>query len=267
MTAAALHIDPRMRARRIAVLRARGRRRLKLLAGATVLALAGLGAWGLSLTSLVDVDRIMITGVTSSRASEIFHSTELRAGMPMLFLDVEGIESSVSALSWVKSARVDRDWPATVRIDVVPRVPAAVVPAGDGRSALIDANAHVVAWVGSGDGATAAATALPHLSVPYGGSLGGIHTAADGPLAAAAAIPGDLGFWVTTVTLDPAGTELGLLLQGGATVRLGAPVLLEEKMSAMRAMLAGADLECVSQIDVTMPDIATVRRHRSCAVS
>ena len=45
---------------------------------------------------------------------------------------------------------------------------------------------------------------------------------------------------------------------------LGEPVLIDDKISALRAVLATADLECVTTIDVTMPDIATVTRHRPC---
>ena len=248
MTITTLHIDPRIRARRIAVLREQGRRRLRVVLVGVCAVLVGAGAWGLTLTPAMDIDRITISGTAAARTDEILERAQMRTGLPMAFLDVDETEKAVSALPWVKSARVRRDWPA------------AVVPTGTGRTALIEASGDVIGWTAS----TSAEAVLVHLSVPFNGSLGGIHTAADGPLAVAAAMPADLRDWVTTVTVDPAGEELGLELSGGAAVILGEAVLLEDKMSAVRSVLAGTDLECVTEIDVTMPDIATVRRHPAC---
>ena len=262
MTAATAAIDPRIRARRIAVLRERGRRRLRIAVALAGVLLAGAAALGASLTPLADVDRISVTGVDSVRVAEVLGSSRLETGLPMLFLDVDEAEESVAALPWVKSARIRRDWPASVHVEVVPRVPVAVVPAGYRREALIDAGAYVVAWQPAL--ADASESSLPHLSVPFLGSLGGIHTDADAALAVAEALPADLRAWVRTVTVEPDDAGVGLELHGGAAVVLGAPAHLSDKMSAVRAVLAGTDLECVTEIDVTMPDIVTVARHPWC---
>ena len=263
MTSATVSVDPRMRARRIAVLRSEGRRRLRLLAALACAALAVAGSWGLSRTPLMDVDRIAITGSDAARDAEILRSSQLATGLPMLFLDASEAERSISALPWVKSARVRRGWPATVRIDVVPRVPVATVPADGGRAALIDASGYAIGWAPS-PGADGARAELPHVSVPFGGSLGVIHTDADGPLAVVAVMPDDLRPWVSTITLSPAEGQIGLELRGGPSVVLGEPLLLDDKISAVRAVLAGSELDCITKIDVTMPDIATVTRHPSC---
>ena len=55
-----------------------------------------------------------------------------------------------------------------------------------------------------------------------------------------------------------------LQLIGGATVLLGEQNLLDDKMSAVRAVLAGTELDCITEIDVIMPDITTVTRHQPC---
>lgn len=257
MTAATVAVDPRMKARRIAVIRAQGRRRLRVLAVVSGIVLLAAAAWGISRTPLLDVDRITVTGTDPANRAEILESSNISVGLPMLFLDVKEAQRSVASLPWVRSAQVWRDWPATVRITVEPRVPAAVVPASEGRTALIDANGYVIGW-GTGS------TAVPHVSVPFSGQLGDIHTAADGPLAVVAAMPEDLRAWVSTVTLDADRGEMGLALVGGATAVLGEPVLMDDKIRALRAVLATADLQCVTTIDVTMPDIATVTRHSPC---
>lgn len=274
----AVTVDPRMKARRVAVLRAEGRRRLRILLVALGVALAVAAAWGVSLTPLLDVDRMAVSGIDPARRAEILESSQLSVGMPMVFLDVDDAQRSIAALPWVRSARVWRDWPATVRIAVDPRLPAAMVPARGGRMALIDAYGYAIGWGprpagpdAQADGSDPAAGSppaalphVPHVSVPFSGQLGDIHTSADGPLAVVAAMPDDLRAWVRTVTLDQGQGRIGLELIGGATALLGDPVLIDDKISALRAVLATADLECITTIDVTMPDIATVTRHHPC---
>ena len=268
-------VDPRMRARRVAVLRAEGRRRLRILLVALGVILAAAAAWGVSLTPLLDVDRMAVSGIDPADRAEILESSQLSVGMPMVFLDVDDAQRSIAALPWVRSARVWRDWPATVRIAVDPRVPAAVVPARGGRTALIDAYGYAIGWGpapagpdaqagGSDPTAGSRVAALPHVSVPFSGQLGDIHTSADGPLAVVAAMPDDLRAWVRTVTPGEGQDRIVLELIGGATAVLGDPVLIDDKISALRAVLATADLECITTIDVTMPDIATVTRHHPC---
>lgn len=268
-------VDPRMRARRVAVLRAEGRRRLRILLVALGVILAAAAAWGVSLTPLLDVDRMAVSGIDPANRAEILESSQLSVGMPMVFLDVDAAQRSIAALPWVRSARVWRDWPATVRIAVDPRVPAAVVPASGGRTALIDAYGYAIGWgprpagpdaQAGGNDPTAGSrlAAVPHVSVPFSGQLGDIHTSADGALAVVAAMPDDLRAWVRTVTLGEGQNRIGLELIGGATAVLGDPVLIDDKISALRAVLSTADLECITTIDVTMPDLATVTRHHPC---
>ncbi|MCY4069038.1 MAG: FtsQ-type POTRA domain-containing protein [Acidimicrobiaceae bacterium] len=264
----AQRIDPRINKRRIAVLRARGRRRLRVTAAALiVVALAGAAFWA-SHTHLMDVDRIVVSGVESDDLDAVLASSGVDVGSPMLYLDVDSTEFAVESLPWVRSALVRRDWPSTVRITVWPRVPSAVVPAAHDRAAVIDPNGYVIGWAPEAPDAAQPHARLPYVSVPFAGRLGDIHSAAAGPLAVVAAMPEDLRDWVAAVTLagDPGADRatapggIGLELVGGATVVLGEPVLIDDKISALRAMLARAELECITTIDVTMPDIATVTR-------
>ncbi len=269
---AAVTVDPRMKARRVAVLRAEGRRRLRVLLAALVAAAAAAAAWGVSLTPLLDVDRIAVSGVDPADRAEILESSRVAVGMPMAFLDVGLAQDAVAGLPWVRSVRVWRDWPSTVRISVDPRVPVAVVPASGGRTAMIDAHGHAIGWGpasggptdGSGRADGARTDALPRVSVPFFGELGDVHTAAYGPLAVVAAMPDDLRAWVRTVTVEAGRERTGLELVGGTAAVLGHPVLIDDKISALRAVLATTDLECITTIDVTMPDVATVKRHDPC---
>ena len=268
MSTAVVGVDPRIRARRIAVARAEGRRRLHVLAVAAGLVVVAAAAWGLSRTSLLDVDRIAVAGADPARSAEVLATSQLSLGRPMALLDVDGAERAVAALPWVRSARVWQDWPSTVRIAVEPRVAAVTVPAAGGRSALVDSKGYVIGWATASDypGASggAADSGLPRVDVVFTGRLGDIHTAADGPLAVVAAMPDDLRSWVRTLTVDESHTRVGLELVGGASALLGEPVLIDDKIASLRAVLAGTDLACITEIDVTMPDLPTVVRHSPC---
>ena len=259
MSSATVAVDPRMKARRTAVLRAQGRRRLHILTALAAVALVAGLSFGISRTPLMDVDRISIDG-GGARSAEILERSGFSTEVPMLSLDLDRAERSITSLPWVRSARVWRDWPGTVRITVEPRVPVAEVPAVGGRAVLIDAHGYAVDWAP----APAEPGGLPRVAVPFTGRLGDIHTTADGPLAVVAAMPDDLRGWVSAVTLGPDNGQMGLQLIGGAKVVLGEQNLLDDKISAVRAVLAGSELDCITEIDVIMPDISTVTRHQPC---
>ncbi len=257
-----MKVDPRVQARRIAVMRARGRRRLRILIVFGIILLTVAAAFGVTLTPLLDVDEIAISGVSPVRESIIAHSSEIEVDEPLLYVDTRRAQDQIAEIPWVRSVQINRDWPSAVQIEVVPRVPVAVVPGSHGRLGQIDSNAYVIGWLPAG--AATASDRLPHISVPFEGNLGGIHTSADGPIAVVLAMPTDLRHWVRTVTLDPTSGDVGLELYGGAIVHLGQPTLLSDKVSALRALLAGTDLRCAAAIDVAMADIPTLRRHPFC---
>lgn len=277
MTSAAV-IDPRLRARRTEVKRAEGRRRLRILIGAAVLAGLLAVGWGLSRSALLDVDKVTVAGVDPARARLVLRAAGAVEGTPLLDVDPGGIEQAVAALAWVAEARVWRDWPDTVGIEVAARVPVAVAPAGDGGSVLVDADGYVI-----GSAPTAAApptrrrtkpygheigsaptpAELPLIAVPFEGEPGGVHVEAGPGLAVVAALPSDLRVWVRAIVALPGG-RVGLDLAGGGTAVLGEPARLDDKMASVRSVLFGVDLECVTAIDATMADLTTLVRDPLC---
>ena len=76
-------------------------------------------------------------------------------------------------------------------------------------------------------------------------------------------LPDDLETWVTAI-VDLASGGVGLELVGGASAIMGEPVRLDSKVAALRSVLFGVDLTCVSTIDVTMADLTTVTRDQLC---
>jgi cell division protein FtsQ len=131
-------IDPRIRARRIAVQRDEGRKRLRRLGigGATIAVLAGL--WGIALTPLLDVDHLRVEGAGRTGAEAVVGATGIERGDPLLTTRVGAAARRVSRLPWVQRVDVHRRWPGTVEITVVERTAAAAVPVKAGGWVLLD---------------------------------------------------------------------------------------------------------------------------------
>jgi cell division protein FtsQ len=238
-----VRIDPRLRARRAAVRRDAGRRRLhRLLLGAGVVAtltVAAAVAW----SPLLAVHTIVVRGAGPDRAA-VRAAARVRPGQPMLLVNAGGVAAAVGRLPTVASARVERDFPNTVTITVSRRVPVAWAPAGPGRAAVLDRHGDVLA-VGPGPPA-----GLPELAgltrVP--GPGGRLHAPA---AAAAAALGPSLRGRVTTVVALPGG--LVALVANGPQIRFGDGTQLAAKAEAAAAVLA-ALVAPARYIDVSVPN-------------
>lgn len=123
-------VDPRLRARRIEVMRAEGRKRLRWVV--VVLSLTGVGVVSLvALRSpLFDVDHITVRGAERTSTSAITAAAGLDLDEPLVEVDLGLVAASVEELPWVDEAVVRRDWPGTVVVEVRERRPAAVVSVG-----------------------------------------------------------------------------------------------------------------------------------------
>ena len=111
-------IDPRIRERRIEVLRAAGRRRLRVtLVIASAIVVVGLG-YLVVRSPLLAVDHIRVTGSGREPRSKIMNAAGIHAGQSMVFLDAGAAQRRIERLQWIAHARVQREFPDTVNIDV-----------------------------------------------------------------------------------------------------------------------------------------------------
>ncbi|MGI8492679.1 MAG: cell division protein FtsQ/DivIB [Acidimicrobiales bacterium] len=252
----ALAIDPRIRERRDAVLRATGRRRLRvLLAAVAVLCVAG-GAVGALFSPLLEVKKVALEGESAEPTAQILSAAGLSGGRHMIAIDPVQISHRLQALPWVLSAAVSRRWPTTVVIRIRERHPVAQVVAGaaggpTGSFALVDGTGRVLALQPS------ASPGIPVLSgigaaEPPGSSLG--------PLAAlqlAAGLPQALAGRVLTVNAGPDGALSATLATPGGrpvSVVFGRPSELTAKLAALTTVLAQVPIGGVGTIDLRVPD-------------
>ncbi|MDE0267857.1 MAG: FtsQ-type POTRA domain-containing protein [Acidimicrobiaceae bacterium] len=338
-------IDPRIRDRRIAVLRARGRRRLRVLLTLLGLTLIATGGWTVGQTELLKLQRMVVFGVDGIDRAEVLQASGLRKGLAMFDFRLADVAEDVETLPWVASAEVRRKWPRTVHISVEPRIPVATVPAEGDTVVLLDSYGYAISrqYVyeqqsilpssaedslvhgvesesnrieaevdGSNDFSveqyfadlagvsielekssdtedttnaddaiffhldapflfgeslrTVAASELPHIMLPFEGRLGDLHPEARPGLLLITSIPDDLWPWVDAITIS-SDKEVGLQLVGGATANFSELEFVEDKVAALRALLVGVELDCVIDVDLTMADLVTVRRHPMCPLA
>ena len=120
--------------------------RRALLAGAAVLALAGLaaGAWQvLFVSALLDVRAVQVQGTRALTPDRVRQAAAVPTGVPLARTDTRSAAGRVLALPGVADVDVSRRFPHTVTIRVTERVPIAVLSSTSGQRRLLDAQATV----------------------------------------------------------------------------------------------------------------------------
>jgi cell division protein FtsQ len=251
-----------MRSRRIGVRRAAGRRRLKRVTILLGMLVVASGAVVASQSSMLDVDRLVVSGARRTGADDVLRVSRVEQGDPMVGVDPAEVARRVEALPWVDEATVVRSWPATVRIEVTERSVAAVVQVTDERVALVDAHGRVLA-IEPRPPDTLYETDEPLLvtgvegRVAEGEMLG---SEARPALRLAVAVGERMPGVVASVS-----TELDAVLVGGGAIRFGSPAQLDVKVVAAKAVLDDVDTGCLDVLDVRVPGSPALTRNQRCS--
>jgi cell division protein FtsQ len=245
-------MDPRIRARRIAVKRAEGRRRLRILAtGLGLVAMVGLALMAVR-SPLVSVRHVTVQGADHTPMPRVIAAAGLQGHRLMFDVHPGAVDRRlVASLPWVASASVRRHWPATVEIRLQERSPIATIAASGGQSALVDATGRILAI---GPPAAFDPSLLSIAGLPPAGTPGSwIGPQAQPALVVAGGLPAPLRARLSQLSVSPAGEVEGVLAKG-ATVLFGPPTDLAEKFLALSTLLDRVDLKGVAGIDVRLPD-------------
>jgi cell division protein FtsQ len=251
LAAALLH--PRLRARRIAIRRMEGLRRLRrlmwVLAGLAVL----VDGVALAHTGVVDVDRFVVVGATHTLPAAVREASGIHVGDALLTLDEAAAERRIEQLPWVDHADVVRQWPGTVKITVTERQPAAVLQVSDDPNApltLVDGAGRVLEIGAHPDGLIAVTNVPPDLV-----EGGRVPARARGALRLAGALSQRLPGAVVSTTVD-----LEATLGSGGVVRFGSTDDLDTKLMALATVLKRVDLECLGTLDLEVADHPALTR-------
>jgi cell division protein FtsQ len=258
-TAASVRVHPRMRSRRIGVRRDAGRRRLRRVGYALVLAALVAGGAVAIRSPLLDVDRVTVTGLGHTTSDEVREAAAIEQGEPLLSVDTDGAASRIEELPWVDTARVGRSWPSTVTVRVTERVPVAEVQVSDTSVALVDADGRVV---GIESRAADAPRELLALTGVEGRLRPGDRLPADArdALTVADAVAERMPGVVASVS-----TDLDAALVDGGAIRFGSTENLGQKVTAAKTVLNEVDLTCLELIDVRVPGSPALTRNQRCS--
>jgi cell division protein FtsQ len=225
------------------------------LAAGVAMILVAVGLYGLARgTSMFSVERVEIEGASPELTAELrtfLHSYE---GRSLVALSAGEVEHRLRGLPTVRYAVADRAFPHTLRVQVTPEVPVAVLRRGRD------------AWFVSGRGrvirpvARTKAPSLPRIWLPVTTEIdvGALLAREPGGLAARslATFVGS-GFSRKIAFVKALDGQLTLGLRGGLQIRLGHPADLRLKIAIARGLLPTVALPSAGgpdYLDLTVPE-------------
>jgi cell division protein FtsQ len=244
-------MDPRVRARRIAVRRAKGRKRLIWVAIAAAILLVLVGAVAVLASSMFDVRTIDVQGAVYTDPSQLSAIVDDLRGDAILLVDTRQLERRLEKIPWVESARVSTQFPHRVFIDIRERKPIATFVGSDGKYRVIDRDGRVLDVV---DG----------IPVDYMLVTGANPDVEQGqfagrPFASAAqltiALPSEIRALTDSIGVDATAGNLTLELRGEVKVQLGPSSDLSSKLVRLLSEVRGG-LDGVCALDVSTSEIS-----------
>jgi cell division protein FtsQ len=217
-----------------------------------VLVLAGLGYLVARETGVFAVRTVEVEGVGDPVAGQIRRALEPLTGTSLAALDADSAERTLESLPTVVRAKVDRDFPHTIRVVVRPEQPVAVVRRAE-TAWLVSARGRVMAQLEPGELAR-----LPRVWLAPGTGLGlGTYLLPEeggAAVAALARVPDRFPGRVDAARGTP--DDLVVVLGTKTELRLGEASELQLKLAVAATVLselgAGARRE-LAYLDVSLP--------------
>ncbi len=199
------------------------------------LLLIAVGLYGLARgTSMFAVDRVDVRGASPELAAQLRKFLHRYDGRSLVALSADEVEQRLRGLPTVRSAVVDRAFPHTLRVQVNPEQPVAVLRRGP-DAWLVSGRGRVIAPVARTEEPT-----LPRIWLPVATEIevGALLSDQPGALAARSlATFVHSGFSPQIAFVKAVGGQLTLGLRNGLEVRLGPPVDLMLKIAIARGLL------------------------------
>lgn len=249
--------ESRLRARRIAVNRQAGRRRLRrllvlvalLLVAVGVLASLGSSSFGVR-ESNVRVSGNVYTDQVALRAA-----IDSVVGTPVILVDTEALELTIEAIPWVDEATVRTDLPYGLVIDISEREPVLSYPGPDNLFRVLDGDGRVLDVI---DGWPFEYLLLVGVEPP---ALSAGQFAPPGYVGAATlgrTLTGSILDRVALIQVDEAGNDLVVVLDDDTEIRFGAARDLFAKLVRLETVYASGAASTASVIDVSTDEV-TIR--------
>jgi cell division protein FtsQ len=194
-------------------------------------------------TPIMAARNIVITGLGSVTQEEIIAAADVKQGTPLLQVNSDDVAERVATIRRVATARVQREYPSTLRITVVERTPVVVKDYPDGPH-LFDK-----------DGVDfAIAPPPPNLAYLEADNPGPSDPPTKAALAVMTALPPDVAGQIARISA-PSVAAITLTLGDGREVVWGTTDRTEEKAQKLAALLTQPG----HTYDVSSPDLPTVK--------
>jgi cell division protein FtsQ len=221
--------------------------RRSLAVGCALVAVAG-GAYGIAReSSAFAIGRVEVAGAPPDVQRQVQRAVAPLLGTSLLALDGRALERRVEALPTVVSAEYDRAFPHTLRIDVRPETPVAVLHRGR-ETWLVSGRGRVVARIPNLTYGSLARIWVPRATEVAAGAF----LAADSGGATARTLALAARFPARIAVASLAHGELVYRLRSGVELRLGQPTDVRLKLAiarrALRQLPPGA-----TYVDVSVP--------------
>ncbi len=247
-------MDGRVRARRAAVRRALGRRRLVRLVGAIVAVIvlvAALAVLGSSWFGVRSTD-VRVTGNVYTNPAQLNEIIDGVLGTPVILVDTDSLENQIDEIAWVSESSVRTDWPFGLVIDIREREPVLSFPGQDGLFRVLDADGRVLDVI---DGWPFEYLLLVSGDTP---NLGVAEFAPPGPTGAAAlgaVLTAGIRDRVSLIEVDAAGTDLRMTLDDSTVIKFGAARELFPKLVRLETVLAAGEILPGAVVDVSTDEV------------
>jgi cell division protein FtsQ len=206
----------------------------------------GTATWVLLGSRLLVARHIVVVGERLVPRDRVLAVARVRLGEPLIRLNTGAVRDRVEAVQEVETVRVERRWPATVRIVVRERTPVAAVQ-HDNRFLQVDRYGVTVLT------SAARPRGLPALLV-----VDPVQT--DPSLRAGLAVIGALPPWVSrrVASVEARSPEaVTLRLKEGIAIVWGAPEHAPDKLRLLRGLLSTTPQRGTKTIDVSSPEVVT----------
>jgi cell division protein FtsQ len=249
-------MDPRVRERRIAVKRERGRRRLIIIGSIASVVVLLVAALAVLSSSLFAVERVDVQGATYSQArypAEFQAVVDGLMGEPVLLVDTMSAERDLEQIPWIERAFVTTDFPNRVLIDVRERLPVAALVGSDERFRVIDRDGRVLDVLDGRPRDYMLITGPAPDVEP--GELAGEPFALAAQLVSA--LPAEIRALTESVSVDATTGDFGLAFTGGIDVRLGTFDRIDSKLARLLQRVREG-LDGIVGIDVSTDEISDI---------
>ena len=254
-----VEINPRIQERRIEIIRAKGKRRLRILLTVVLSVLLSLAAVLISKSSLLDVDEVVVVGADSELEELIVAIANIPKSKPILEVDTHSIIERIKRIPNVKGVKVSRSFGGKVTISVTLRKPS-VLLSNLGEWFLVDLDGRVLERVSE---------LPPNLEYPIvEGNFDDLKVGEWVPEQAlyaielAANLPSVL---LADISFVSTNEGIELMLFGEGKILFGDNEALESKILAASTILEQVDLAELIHIDVRTPDKPVLCRAVECS--